>query len=122
MTPNSRDPIWIYPQVDPEWHKTIIKEFSIHPVTAYILASRNFKSLEEIHDYLYAKLPNLLDPQLFQDMDKAVNRVLEAFKHKEHILIYGDNDVDSGEGSSADTSFGEAQLKLLIDDVKSSST
>ena len=27
-------------------------------------------------------------------MDKAVDRVLEALSNKEHILIYGDNDVD----------------------------
>ncbi len=94
MTLSHRDPIWIYPEVDPDWHKTIINEFNIHPVTAHILASRNFKSLEEIHEFLYAKLPNLFDPQLFPDMDKAVDRVLEALKKKEHILIYGDNDVD----------------------------
>lgn len=89
-----RDPIWVYPEVDPAWHQTIIDEFSIHPVSAYILAARGFKSLEEIHGFLYAKLPDLLDPQLFPDMDKAVNRVLDALKNKEHILIYGDNDVD----------------------------
>lgn len=88
------DPIWVYPEVDPEWHKAIINEFNIHPVTAHILASRGFKSLDEIHDYLYAKLPNLLDPQLFPDMDKAVDRILEALSQKEPILIYGDNDVD----------------------------
>ncbi|HKZ00249.1 MAG TPA: single-stranded-DNA-specific exonuclease RecJ [Rhabdochlamydiaceae bacterium] len=92
--PNHRDPIWVYPKHDPEWIKTIIKEFSLHPVTAQVLASRGFKTLEEIHDYLYAKLPNLLDPQLFQDMDKAVDRVFEALKHKQNVLIYGDNDVD----------------------------
>lgn len=86
--------IWVYPEVDPNWHKTIVKEFNIHPVTAHILASRGFTSLEDIHDFLYAKLPNLLDPQLFQDMDKAVHRVVEAWKSKENILIYGDNDVD----------------------------
>jgi single-stranded-DNA-specific exonuclease len=89
-----RDPIWIYPKQDPEWVKTIIKEFNIHPVTAQVLASRKFTTLEEIHEYLYAKLPNLLDPQLFQDMDKAVDRVMEALKHKQNILVYGDNDVD----------------------------
>jgi single-stranded-DNA-specific exonuclease len=89
-----RDPIWVYPKVDPDWHKTIIQEFSIHPVTAHILASRGFKTLEEIHDYLYAKLPNLFDPQLFQDMDKAIHRICEALANKENILIYGDNDVD----------------------------
>src|SRR5215471_20091879 len=94
MSSSPRDPIWIYPEIDPDWHKTIVKEFNIHPVTAHILASRNFESLEEIHEFLYAKLPNLLDPQLFPDMDKAVDRVLEALKTKEHILVYGDNDVD----------------------------
>ncbi len=94
MTLSQNDPIWIYPQVDPEWHKMIVKEFNIHPVTAHILASRGFKSLEDIHDYLYAKLPNLLDPQLFPDMDKAVDRILASLKLKEHILVYGDNDVD----------------------------
>lgn len=94
MTLMQRDPVWVYPKVDPEWHRTIIHEFSIHPVTAHILASRGFKSLEEIHDYLYAKLPDLLDPQQFPDMDKAIDRVLKALHQKEHILIYGDNDVD----------------------------
>lgn len=94
MTASQKDPIWVYPEVDPQWHKTIIKEFNIHPVTAYILASRGFKSLEEIHGFLYAKLPDLLDPHLFPDMDKAVSRVLMALQEKEPILIYGDNDVD----------------------------
>ncbi|VHO04713.1 single-stranded-DNA-specific exonuclease RecJ [Candidatus Rhabdochlamydia sp. T3358] len=94
MILNYCDPIWVYPKVDPEWHKTIIKEFSIHPVIAYVLASRNFKTLEEIHDFLYAKLPHLFDPHLFPDMDKAVHRVLQALSQNENILIYGDNDVD----------------------------
>ncbi len=93
-TQSSRGPIWVYPKIDPEWNKTIIKEFNIHPVTAQVLASRGFSTVEEIHDYLYAKLPNLLDPHLFPDMDKAVERISQALKNKENILIYGDNDVD----------------------------
>ena len=105
MTLNQSDPIWIYPKVDPQWHQTIIKEFNIHPVTAYILASRNFQSLEEIHSFLYAKLPDLFDPQLFPDMDKAVTRVLEALHKKEHILIYGDNDVDGMASTALLTDF-----------------
>ena len=92
--PTPQDLTWIYPKTDPEWVKTIIKEFNIHAVTAQILASRGFSSLEEIHEYLYAKLPNLCDPQLFPDMDKAVERIGKALAHKENILIYGDNDVD----------------------------
>jgi len=87
-------PIWIYPKEDPDWCKTIVKEFNIHPVTAQILVSRGFSSLEDIHHYLYAKLPDLYDPHLFQDMDKAIARIIQALHRKESILIYGDNDVD----------------------------
>lgn len=94
LPPAPQDLVWVYPKTDPEWVKTIIKEFNIHPVTAQILASRGFTSLEAIHEYLYAKLPNLFDPQLFPDMDKAVERIGRALSHKENILIYGDNDVD----------------------------
>lgn len=86
--------IWVYPKSDPDWMKKIIQEFNIHPVTAQVLVSRGFTDFEEIHDYLYAKLPNLYDPDLFPDMDKAVFRVMAALKAKEKILIYGDNDVD----------------------------
>jgi single-stranded-DNA-specific exonuclease len=90
----SQNLTWIYPEVDGEWVKKIIREFNIHPVTAQVLAARGFKDFDEIHDFLYAKLPNLHDPHLFPDMDKAVLRISEALKHKEPILVYGDNDVD----------------------------
>lgn len=87
-------PTWIYPEKNPALFQQITHEFNIHPVTAQILMSRGFESVEEIHDYLYAKLPNLFDPDLFPDMDKAVERVLSAVRKKESILVYGDNDVD----------------------------
>jgi single-stranded-DNA-specific exonuclease len=99
------DPVWVYPHVDPAWHQTIIQEFNLHPVTAYILASRSFQSLEEIHDFLYAKLPDLFDPHLFPDMDKAVARILHALHHKQAILIYGDNDVDGMTAAALLTDF-----------------
>ena len=88
------NPLWIYPKKNPDWLKAIIKEFNIHPVTAQILVSRGFSSFDEIHNFLYAKLPNLHDPFLFRDMDKAITRIMKAVQKKEGILIYGDNDVD----------------------------
>lgn len=105
MQHTTRDTIWMYPTIDAEWTKSIINEFNIHPVTAQVLASRGFKSLEAIHDYLYAKLPLLLDPHLFPDMDKAVQRILTALKNKENILVYGDNDVDGITAASLLTEF-----------------
>jgi single-stranded-DNA-specific exonuclease len=99
MKSMEREPLWVYPKPDAEWVERIIQEFNIHPVTAQVLAARKFSVLEEIHSFLYAKLPDLFDPDLFPDMDKAVDRVLVALKNKEKILVYGDNDVDGITGT-----------------------
>ena len=100
-----QETLWVYPKNEPELLKKIIDEFSLHPVTAQILLSRGFSTLEEIHDYLYAKLPNLHDPSLFKDMDKAVQRIVKALKNDEGILIYGDNDVDGMTATALLTEF-----------------
>lgn len=101
----SREPLWIYPEKNPHLFQKIITEFNIHPVTAQILISRGFKTIEEIHEFLYAKLPNLFDPDLFPDMDKAVERILLAIQKKESILVYGDNDVDGMTAATLLTEF-----------------
>lgn len=97
--------IWVYPKSDPEWVKKIIKEFKINPVTAQILASRGFKTFEEIHQFLYAKLPDLLDPFLINEMPQAVERISKALENHENILVYGDNDVDGMTGTALLTEF-----------------
>jgi single-stranded-DNA-specific exonuclease len=99
------DPIWVYPKSDNELKESIIKEFKIHPVIAQILVSRGFRSFQQIHDYLYAKLPELHDPFLMAEMPQAVDRVCRAIRDKENILIYGDNDVDGMTGTTLLTEF-----------------
>lgn len=86
--------LWVYPNKNPELLKALVDEFRIHSVTAQILVARGYKSLKEVHDFLYAKLPDLFDPDLFLDIDKAVERICVALAREEPILIYGDNDVD----------------------------
>lgn len=99
------EPLWVYPKKDPQWKESIIKEFKIHPVTAQILVSRGFTTLEQIHDYLYAKLPDLHDPFLMAEMPQAVDRICKALRDSENILIYGDNDVDGMTGTALLTEF-----------------
>src|SRR5262245_7146146 len=99
------EPLWMYPHVDAALKENIIKEFKIHPVIAQILVSRGFTSLEDIHDYLYAKLPDLHDPFLMSEMQQAVDRVCKAIRNYENILIYGDNDVDGMTGTALLTEF-----------------
>ena len=99
------DVIWVYPPDNEEWKQKIVNEFSIHPITAQILVTRGFQTLDQIHSYLYGQLPDLFDPYLFADMDKAVNRVCHALDTGEGILIYGDNDVDGMTGTALLTDF-----------------
>ncbi len=105
ITSKSHEPLWVFPEKNPSLFQSIVSEFNIHPVTAQVLISRGFKTLEEIHEYLYAKLPNLYDPDLFPDMDKAVERIVDAIHKKQPILIYGDNDVDGMTAAALLTDF-----------------
>lgn len=98
--PTPNEPIWVYPKEDPKWLDQITQEFRIHPITAQILVSRGFDSFDQINHYFYSKLPDLYDPNLFLDMGKAVNRIAQALKNGEGILIYGDNDVDGMTGTA----------------------
>jgi single-stranded-DNA-specific exonuclease len=105
-SPDGTDnPVWIYPKENQILKEKIIKEFKLHPVIAQILISRGFHSLEQAHDYLYAKLPDLHDPCLMTEMPQAVDRVCQAIRNNENILIYGDNDVDGMTGTTLLTEF-----------------
>jgi len=97
--------LWMFPEKDNQLKESIIKEFKIHPAMAQILVSRGFHSLGQIHDYLYAKLPELHDPFLMAEMPQAVERTCQAIREKENILIYGDNDVDGMTGTTLLTEF-----------------
>lgn len=102
---NVEDPLWIYPKHDSAFKESIIKEFKLHPIIAQFLVNRGFSTLQEIHDYLYAKLPDLHDPFLMAEMPQAVERVCKALREGENILIYGDNDVDGMTGTALLTEF-----------------
>lgn len=88
------DPRWLEPIQDDIWLQQIIEEFHIHPVVAQTLVSRGFRTLKDIHSFLYASLRDLYDPYLFVDMTRAVDRLVVARKKAEKVVIYGDTDVD----------------------------
>ncbi|MBQ7460895.1 MAG: single-stranded-DNA-specific exonuclease RecJ [Bacteroidaceae bacterium] len=69
-------------------------ELRISPVVARVLIGRGIGSVQEARKFFRPQLPDLHDPFLFQDMQKAVNRLNEALGRKERILVYGDYDVD----------------------------
>ena len=70
------------------------EELKINPVLARVLVGRGIDSVQEARKFFRPQLTDLHDPFLFQDMQKAVNRLNEALGRKERILVYGDYDVD----------------------------
>jgi single-stranded-DNA-specific exonuclease len=100
-----QEPVWIYPQPKEDWTQKIVDEFAIHPISASILSARGFDSMDQIHTYLYAQLPDLHDPKLFLDMPTVVRAIARAVKEGRGILIYGDNDVDGITGTVLLTEF-----------------
>ncbi len=100
--------LWVEPQQDPKILSKLFDEFNIHSTTAKIFVNRNLVESEAIHKFLYAKLPDLLDPYLFPGMNEAVDRVCQAIDQNQSILIYGDNDVDGMTGTALLTDFLQA--------------
>ena len=59
-----------------------------------LLIQRNIDSLKLAQEYFRPNLHDLHDPFLMKDMDKTVNRLIEAISSNEKIMILGDYDVD----------------------------
>jgi len=70
------------------------EELRISPVVTRVLISRGINNVQDARRFFRPQLTDLHDPFLFQDMQKAVNRLNEALGRKERILVYGDYDVD----------------------------
>ncbi len=83
----------IYPP-NPSLQETFSKELEISPITAQVLANRGINQIDQADQFLHPSLSHLHSPFLMKDMEKAVDRIIQALSRKEQVLIYGDYDVD----------------------------
>jgi len=74
--------------------ESLAKELGINPILAHLLVQRGINNFDQAKKFFRPQLSDLHDPFLMNDMDKAVARLNTALQSKEHILIYGDYDVD----------------------------
>lgn len=79
---------------DPDVVKQLVKELNIDYNLANLLAQRGINNYKEAKDFFRPDLKKLHDPFLMKDMQKAAERIKQAFNKKEKILVYGDYDVD----------------------------
>ena len=72
----------------------LANQLNIHPALAKLLLQRGINSIDTAKLFFRLSLDHLHNPFLMKDMDTAVERIIAAIENDEHILIYGDYDVD----------------------------
>jgi single-stranded-DNA-specific exonuclease len=93
------DKRWVVkPQGDPEKVRELSTVLAIDQSLTNLLIQRGVTTLKEAKTFFRPSLSDLFDPFLMKDMHKAIARITRAIANKEHILVYGDYDVD---GTSA---------------------
>ena len=70
------------------------REFGESELITRLLLNRDINTKEEVEKFLNSDENDLLNPFLFEQMDKVTDRIIRARKNKEKIVIYGDYDVD----------------------------
>lgn len=85
---------WKVLEADEEKIQILRSSINIHPALCNMLSQRGLDNFDKAKAYFRPSILDLHDPWKMKDMDKAVNRVLQAFSSNEKILVYGDYDVD----------------------------
>lgn len=85
---------WLVNKTNPEYIRYISKTTSISPTFAQILINRGIKTPEEISYFLNPDLSRLSDPFDILGIKIAVDRIMEASKRGERVLVHGDYDAD----------------------------
>jgi single-stranded-DNA-specific exonuclease len=86
---------WVYASPEREESvATLSQELGVPHTIAHLLALRGIEDYEQAKQFFRPDLNQLHDPFLMKDMDKAANRVSDAIRGGEKVLVYGDYDVD----------------------------
>ena len=74
--------------------QTLKDALKIHPLLCELLVQRGISDFESAKKFFRPSLEHLHDPWLMKDMHKAVARIKEAIEKNQHLLVFGDYDVD----------------------------
>lgn len=112
------DKRWLVPAALDDAARQMVDEFcsafKIPKLAAELLYRKGMRTTEEVQEFFYPALSGLVDPFLFPDMAKAVERINRAIDTNERITIFGDYDVD-GTTATALLYLGLKRLGAKID-------
>ncbi len=83
-------------------------------IIAELLLRKNISSPQDAEEFFHPDFNNLHDPYLFNDMEKAVRRIMQAIENQGKIVIYGDYDVDGTTATSL-LLIGLRELGAVVD-------
>ncbi|MBT5024742.1 MAG: single-stranded-DNA-specific exonuclease RecJ [Flavobacteriales bacterium] len=69
-------------------------ELSGNSALATFLLQHNMRTLEDVKGFIHGTPLAQVNPLLMADMDKASLRLAKARENKEHVMLFGDYDVD----------------------------
>ncbi len=90
---------WSKAPIDSEDVRKVAERYGIELLEAAILVRRGISSPEDILYVLEDDLQYLHNPFLMDEMEDAVDRVLDAVSECERVLVFGDRDVDGITGT-----------------------
>ncbi len=85
---------WLLPEPAHSEIAAIAGRFSVALPAARVLWHRGYRDEIAARPFLHPSLADLHDPLLMRDMGAATNRLVQAIRGGEKILLYGDYDVD----------------------------
>ena len=85
---------WTIKKVDRVAEDQLHQVLKIHPVLCRLLVQRGITTFDAAREFFRPDINHLHDPWLMKDMDKAVERIVQAISKKEKVLVFGDYDVD----------------------------
>ena len=85
---------WSLLPVDETTAQHLQETLKIHPALCRLLVQRGITTFEDAKTFFRPELSQLHEPFLMKDMEAAVNRLEQALRNHERILLYGDYDVD----------------------------
>lgn len=80
--------------IDYDFVIEISKQFSISYLSALLLFQKGFRTYGEIEEFLNPKEDDLYDPFILCDMKKSIERINEAIKYNQKVMIFCDYDCD----------------------------
>lgn len=90
-----QEKIWeLGPSADSDLVADLSSRLNLDETLADILIRRGVSTFDQARVFFRPDMANLHDPFLMADMQQAVDRVTQAVRNNEKVLVYGDYDVD----------------------------